>query len=75
VRPLQAERAVVRSRSTRGIGRNGSSVSPTPTGPAPGPPPPCGVLNVLCTLKCMTSKPASPGLKWPMIAFRFAPSM
>ncbi len=33
----------------------------TPTGPAPGPPPPCGVEKVLCKLKCMTSKPRSPG--------------
>ena len=43
--------------STRGVGRYGSSRSPTPTGPAPGPPPPWGVLNVLWTLKCITSKP------------------
>ena len=63
------------SRRTRGEGRNGSSFSPTPTGPAPGPPPPWGVENVLWTLKCITSKPASPGLKRPRMAFRFAPSM
>src|SRR5207247_676797 len=55
--------------------RYGTNVSPTPTGPAPGPPPPCGVEKVLWTLKCMTSKPASPGLNRPRIALRFAPSI
>ena len=51
------------------------NVSLTATGPAPGPPPPCGVENVLCVLKCMTSKPAWPGLNLPRMAFMFAPSM
>ncbi len=46
------------SRRTSGSGRNGARWDRTPTGPAPGPPPPCGVENVLWTLKCMTSKPA-----------------
>ena len=51
-----------RRRARRGA-RAGTarSFSPTPTGPAPGPPPPCGVENVLWTLKCITSKPAAPG--------------
>ena len=59
---------------TTGAGRNGARDSFTPTGPAPGPPPPCGVENVLCRLKCMTSMPWSPGRVTPSIAFRFAPS-
>ncbi len=83
IRPMDVGRSPVASRryvpssarSTRGAGRKGTSAARTPTGPAPGPPPPCGVLNVLCVLKCMTSKPASPGLNRPRIAFRFAPSM
>ena len=60
--PLQPER-LSSSRRTRGQGRNGTSLSLTATGPAPGPPPPCGVENVLCVLKCMTSKPAGAGLE------------
>ena len=31
------------------------------TGPDPGPPPPCGVENVLCRFRCITSTPKSPG--------------
>ena len=83
IRPIEVGRSPTRSRrnvpsssrTTRGAGRKGSSFSPTATGPAPGPPPPCGVENVLCVLMCITSKPASPGLNRPRIAFRFAPSM
>ena len=32
-----------------------------PTGPTPGPPPPCGMQNVLCRLRWLTSAPNSPG--------------
>src|SRR5581483_9497125 len=61
-------------RATTGAGRYGRRCSLTAIGPAPGPPPPCGVLNVLCRLMCMTSKPRSPGLTCPSMALRFAPS-
>ena len=43
-------------------GRNGARCSPTPTGPTPGPPPPCGMQNVLCRLRWLTSAPNLPGL-------------
>ena len=42
---------------------------------APGPPPPCGVENVLCRFRCITSTPLSPGRVMPASAFMFAPSM
>ena len=46
------------------------------TAPAdPGPPPPCGVENVLCRFRCITSTPKSPGRTLPTSAFIFAPSM
>ncbi len=63
-----------RSTATNGPGRKSTSGADTPTGPAPGPPPPCGVLNVLCRLKCSTSKPRSPGRTMPSSALRLAPS-
>ena len=46
----------------------------TPSPPQPGPPPPCGVVNVLCMLKCMQSIPASPGRVIPSMAFMLAQS-
>src|SRR3954453_8887139 len=55
-------------------GRNGTRGSRTPIGPTPGPPPPCGMQNVLCRLRWLTSEPNRPGLASPTIALRFAPS-
>src|SRR5450631_3398336 len=60
--------------TTTGDGRNGTSAWATPTGPAPAPPPPCGIENVLCRLRCMRSKPMSPGRELPISALAFAPS-
>ena len=48
-------------RHNTGVGRNGSRIFFTATGPEPGPPPPCGVENVLCRFRCITSTPKSPG--------------
>ncbi len=64
-RPIDVGRSPGRSRRKSPSSARGAPAapagtgraSPTPTGPAPGPPPPCGVQNVLWTLKCMTSKP------------------
>ena len=42
--------------------------------PAPGPPPPCGVENVWCRFRCITSKPMSPKRARPRKAFWLAPS-
>ncbi len=59
---------------TTGVGRKSTRCAATPTGPAPAPPPPCGIENVLCRLRCMRSKPMSPGRVLPISAFAFAPS-
>src|SRR4029453_8524686 len=56
------------------FGRYGARCAATATGPTPGPPPPCGMQNVLCRVRWLTSPPNSPGLARPSSAFRFAPS-
>src|SRR5437764_14611464 len=55
-------------------GRNGARCALTPLGPTPGPPPPCGMQNVLCRLRWLTSAPNRPGRASPTSALRFAPS-
>src|SRR5674476_833392 len=55
-------------------GRNGARCSRTATGPTPGPPPPCGIANVLCRLRWLTSAPNAPGRASPTSALRLAPS-
>src|SRR5258708_4600764 len=56
------------------FGRYGARCAATATGPTPGPPPPCGMQNVLCRFRWLTSPPNSPGLASPSSAFRLAPS-
>src|SRR5690349_944640 len=55
-------------------GRYLARCSRTATGPTPGPPPPCGMQNVLCRLRWLTSPPNRPGLASPTSAFKLAPS-
>ena len=45
-----------------------------PPGPTPGPPPPCGMQNVLCRFRWLTSPPNRPGRARPTSALRLAPS-
>ena len=55
-------------------GRKGTRSATTQTGPTPGPPPPCGMQNVLCRFRWLTSPPNSPGAATPTSAFMLAPS-
>src|SRR5674476_808943 len=55
-------------------GRNGARCARATTGPTPGPPPPCGIANVLCRLRWLTSAPNAPGRASPTSALRLAPS-
>src|SRR5687768_13470302 len=55
-------------------GRNGVRCERTATGPTPGPPPPCGMQNVLCRFRWLTSPPNLPGRARPTSALRLAPS-
>src|SRR5690348_4169714 len=56
------------------FGRYGARCSATATGPTPGPPPPCGMQNVLCRFRWLTSPPDSPGFASPSNAYRFPPA-
>src|SRR5262245_11172103 len=56
------------------LGRYGARWARTATGPTPGPPPPCGMQNVLCRFRWLTSAPNRPGLASPTRALRLAPS-
>ena len=47
--------------ATTGVGKYSTRCAATPSGPCPAPPPPCGIVKVLCVLRCMRSKPMSPG--------------
>ena len=55
-------------------GKKAAKWARTATGPTPGPPPPCGIQNVLCKLRWLTSAPKCPGLATPTSALRLAPS-